>query len=63
MERLALSVKEAAEAIGIGVSLMHKLVRSGDIPSIKFGEYDNGRRVIPVSALTRWMDEHVGETI
>ena len=63
MERMALTIKEAAEAIGVGVKRVNKLVLRGDIKAIKFGECETGRRIIPVDELSKWLSDHLGETI
>lgn len=48
------SVAEAADVLGIGVTLMRKLVRDGAVPSHKFGR----RRLIPAAQLERFNAEH-----
>ena len=52
-ERLALSVTEAAERIGVSRAQLYPLVMSGLIPSIMVGKR---RRLIPVAALERWLE-------
>ena len=48
MERkLAYSIAEAAQALGIGRTLAMKLVREGQLRSIKVGR----RRLVPAAAL------------
>jgi excisionase family DNA binding protein len=49
--RLALSMSEAAEALGIGRSMIYQLASSGELPSIHIGK----RRLIPVHALDEWI--------
>ena len=49
MERLAYSVKEAAELLGIGRTHAYALAKSGDLPTVKLG----GRVVVPAEALRR----------
>lgn len=46
---LALSVPEAARALGISRSSAWELVRSGGLPAVRLG----GRVVVPVPALAR----------
>jgi excisionase family DNA binding protein len=55
MEKLGLSVDEAAEVIGIGRSVLYALVTAGEIESVKIGR----RRVIPVDAVERYFDSLV----
>jgi excisionase family DNA binding protein len=52
MDRLAYSVEDGANLLGIGRTLMFDLVRRGDVPSIKVGK----RRLIPARALSEWVD-------
>lgn len=54
-ERLALSVGEAAERVGVSRAQLYPLVMSGAIPSIIVGKR---RRLIPLAALERWLDAH-----
>ncbi len=51
-ERIVLTVKEAAERLGIGRTMVYALVRCGDIESIAIGRL----RRIPIDAL----DDFVG---
>lgn len=51
-ERIALSVEQAAAALGIGRSLAYELVRRGELPSVQLGR----RRVIPRELLTSWLE-------
>lgn len=49
--RLLLTVEEAAEALGIGRTLMYALVKQGAIESIQIGRL----RRIPADALPRYL--------
>ena len=51
MMKLLYSVNEAQEVLGLGRSLLLKLVYSGEIESIKVGS----RRLIPVEALNEYV--------
>ena len=51
MEKLAYSVAEAANALGIGRSKMYELVMSGAVPSITLGN----RRLIPAHRLREFI--------
>lgn len=51
MERLALTVEEAAQSIGIGRTKMYELINSGMLRSIKIG----GQRRIRVDDLKAWI--------
>jgi excisionase family DNA binding protein len=50
-KRLAYSVEEACQALGIGRALAYELIMSGRIHSIKVG----ARRLIPASALAEFL--------
>jgi len=52
MDRLTLSVSEAARALGVSRNLAYELVRSGRLPSIKLGAK---RIVISKTALDRFL--------
>jgi len=50
--RLLLRVEEAADRLGIGRSLMYRLVLSGEVESVPVGRL----RRIPCEALTEYID-------
>jgi excisionase family DNA binding protein len=56
VERLTLTVEEAALALGISRASAYEAVRVGEIPSIRIGK----RILVPKSALDRML-EHAGE--
>jgi excisionase family DNA binding protein len=47
MEKLLVSVQEAAEALGIGQCAVYDLIRTNRLRSVKIGS----RRLVPVDAL------------
>lgn len=49
--RLALSVEEAAAAVGVSRSLLYREISARRLPSFKLG----GRRLVPVDALGAWL--------
>lgn len=49
--RIALSVNETAEALGLSRQVVYQAIRNGRIPSLKFG----GRTVVPRFALERML--------
>lgn len=51
IEKLAYSIEEATDALGVGRTHMFDLLRRGEIDSIKSGR----RRLIPVSALRAYL--------
>lgn len=51
--RLALSVEEFAQAVGLSAWTVHELCRRGQIPHVRIGK----RRLIPVATAIRWLDE------
>jgi excisionase family DNA binding protein len=58
LEKKLLTVAEAAQAMGIGRSLLYRLVMSGEIRSVVVG----GRaRRIPVAALDEWIARQQAE--
>jgi len=56
-ERLAVTVPEAAEMLGVGASVVYKYVRAGLIPHVRIGR----RIVIPLKALEEWMEQKAQE--
>jgi excisionase family DNA binding protein len=52
--RLNYRVEEAAEALGIGITLARQLVKDGTIPSFKLGR----RRLILARELERMNEQH-----
>jgi excisionase family DNA binding protein len=50
-KKLAYSVEEACEALGIGRALAYELIMSGRLHSIKVG----ARRLVPASALADFL--------
>lgn len=57
-ERVLLSVDEAAERLGIGRTLMFRLVRNGEIESVRIGRL----RRVPVSAINEYAARLVHST-
>ena len=53
VDRLAYTVKEAAESVGVGETQMRELLLRGEIPSKKVGR----RRLVPRWALEEWLDQ------
>ena len=51
-ERLLLTVEEVAQRLGIGRTLAWRLVRSGDLPSVRLGRLVR----VPEGALQVWLD-------
>jgi excisionase family DNA binding protein len=51
MEKLTVTVEQAATALGIGRNLAYRMVASGEIPSLRMGR----RIVIPRAALESQM--------
>lgn len=51
-EKLTLSVKEAAELMGIGLSQMYTLTHRADFPAIKVGK----RILIPRKRFVEWVN-------
>ncbi len=51
LERVTLSVEEAAEVLGISRGHAYAAVKDGEIPSIRLGD----RLLIPITSLTRML--------
>lgn len=57
--RLALSVREAADALGISERTLAAAVQAGTAPpSFLFGRL----RLFPIRAVERWLQDQLGET-
>ena len=50
------TVKEAAQRLGIAEQTVRRLVREGDIPSIRISPR---RIIIPVTAFEAWLAKHL----
>lgn len=55
MEKIAYSVKEVAQMLGVSKSYMYRLVNEKKFPVLEVG----GRKVIPKSYLETWISENV----
>jgi excisionase family DNA binding protein len=51
MDRLAHSIEEAADCLGVGRSVLCELIRDGRVKSVKIGR----RRLIPDEALRSYL--------
>lgn len=58
MERLALTVREMADVLGIGVSKAYDLVHVSGFPSIRL----RGTYIIPIEALKNWVSTAAGQS-
>lgn len=54
-ERILLTVEEAARRLGIGRTLAWRLVRDGELPSVRLGRLVR----IPERALDDWLDRRL----
>ena len=54
--RLCYTVQEMAQVLGIGKNKAYELVNRQDFPSVRL----DGRIIIPVEALNRWLNERAG---
>jgi excisionase family DNA binding protein len=59
MERLLLSPKEAAEALGVGRSRVYDLMRKRELASVRIGR----SRRIPVASLQELIDRLAEEAV
>lgn len=53
MERMTLSVQEAAQVMGVSHSKMYQMVRDNIVPNIKLGK----RYVIPKAKFAEWVNQ------
>lgn len=53
MEKLTLTVEQAAKRLGIGRNSAYEATRNGDIPNIKIGK----RILVPVAAFEKMLSE------
>ncbi len=58
MNKLALSVDEAAEAAGVGRDLVYRAINDGSLKTAKIGK----RRLIRIADLDSWLDLAVTRT-
>lgn len=56
VRKLAYSVEEAAEALGVSRSLVYQLIHQSGFPSVKL----RGRRLISAELLAEWMRAQAG---
>ena len=56
-DRLLLTVEEAAQRLGIGRSLAWRMVRSGELPSVRLGRLVR----VPERKLQAWLDRRCRE--
>lgn len=54
--KLAYSVEEAAEALGVSRSLVYRLIHQSGFPSVKL----RGRRLISAELLAEWVRQQAG---
>ena len=57
-EKLAYSLREAAELLGVSKSTLHRAIRAGVVPHVRIGR----RIVIPAKALEDWLSARATET-
>ncbi len=54
MEKMMMSIKEIAEAMGMGIHQAERLVKSAGFPSIKIGR----RYFVPISEFEKWIKNY-----
>lgn len=54
LPRLAFSIAEAVEILGVGRTLLYEAIRNGDLKTIKVGR----RRLIRPEAIAEWLGDH-----
>jgi excisionase family DNA binding protein len=55
-ERIALSIAEAAEQVGMSEKTIRDWIKAGKFPAVQLGGR-KGRWLVPVDALRRWLDD------
>jgi excisionase family DNA binding protein len=55
-EKMLMSVREAAQALGIGRDTAYGLIRDGRLPAVRVGR----RVLVPRTALERWIEAETG---
>lgn len=55
--RLALSLQEAAQAVGVCGKTVSALIHDGRLRSVRVGT----RHLVPISELQRWLDTEAGQ--
>lgn len=67
MEKLTLTVKEAAEALGVCLAHFYKLMNRAEhpVPTMKLGDRNVGksRRLVSIDALKKWIEEETEMTM
>ena len=58
MGKIALSINEAAQALGISRAKLYQLINTEGFPSVRLG----ARRMINAKKLQEWLDERTGGT-
>lgn len=56
VQKLAYSVEEAAEALGVSRALVYRLIHQSGFPSVKL----RGRRLISAELLAEWVRQQAG---
>ena len=56
-EAMALEVKEIAKTLRLSQPVVYDLLHSGKLPGFKVGK----KWLVPIKALERWLDEHIGK--
>lgn len=56
-EQLCVSLREAAELIGISPRLLWQLVKEGKVPFVRIGSTKRGRILFPLDVLRQWLSE------
>lgn len=59
MEKLTLSIREAAEVVGISTRYMYELAKVEGFPTIKVGK----RLLVSRKGLERWVEEQTAKAI
>lgn len=59
MDKLTLTVPEAAQMLGISKNLMYQLTRREDFPLLKIG----ARKLVPTKAFLKWLDKQTEDVL
>jgi excisionase family DNA binding protein len=58
MDKLAVSVPEAAKMVGVGLNTMRDLTHTAGFPAVRVSA---NRIVIPVDKLKEWLENNIGK--
>jgi len=58
VQRMALSMEESGQAVGVCGKTIANLIRDGRLRSVRVGT----RHLVPITELQRWLDREAGQS-